>query len=393
MVFPVLRPEIQEYIKANEKTDVSLLALGKNPFPTVEWREIVAQIDGRQKSKEKLPTWYATANIVYPTKLSIEQTSSEKTAAYKAKLIAGSSIIDLTGGFGVDSYFFSKRFQSVIHCEVNSELSAIAENNFESLDINNIRCIAGDSTKVLSDLSLRFDWIYLDPSRRNDLKGKIFLLKDCLPNVPEQLNFYFQFSDKILIKTSPLLDISAGMKEMKFVKKIHIVATDNEVKELIWEIEKNYILYPEIVTVNFQKETSQNFSFVLNQAVVAKLGVLKTYLYEPNRAIMKSGGFDQVSVRFNIDKLHPNSHLYTANELIDFPGRVFRIDNILPYQKKEIKKYLASKKANIAVRNFPESVHEIRKKWNISDGGELYCFFTTDVNDVKIMLLCSKIKE
>ncbi len=362
-----------------------------NPFPGLKWTTILEQIEGKQKSESKLPSWFKTDGIVFPHKISIEQTSSEITAAYKTSLISGESIIDLTGGFGVDAYYFAKRFKRVIHCEMNEELSSIVAHNFTQLQVNNVKCIPGDSESILKNMTHRFDWIYVDPSRRNDSKGKVFMLKDCSPNVPELIDYYLKFSNKILIKTAPILDIVAGFNELKFVKAIHIVAVDNEVKELLWEISAENELPVEIYTVNIKDNNSEYFQFQWTKKEISPIYSLpKKYVYEPNSAIMKSGGFDEVSIQFGLGKLHPNSHLYTADELIQFPGRFFTIAQVIPYQKKEIKTALEGKKANVTTRNFPETVDQIRKKWKISDGGELYCFFTTDLNNNKIVLLCNK---
>ena len=392
MQLDILQTEIQAFIKGNTAATISKLALKKNPFPAVGWIEILTQIDSRQKAKDKLPTWFASDKIVYPPKISIEQTSSERTAAHKARLVSGSSIIDLTGGFGVDCFYFSKQFDSVVHCEMNQDLSEAVKHNFEHLQVYNIECFTGDSAQILVDLGRKYDWIYIDPSRRNDHKGKVFMLQDCLPNVPELLDFYFRFADHILIKTAPILDLSAGINELKFVKSVHVIAVDNEVKELLWEISKNYESAIEINTTNIKKEDSEQFSFEWNNNDhTATYGLPETYLFEPNAAIMKSGGFAEISAQFGINKLHVNSHLYTSEKRITFPGRSFMIDAILPYQKKELKAKLEGKKANVTTRNFPDSVEEIRKKWKISEGGSLYCFFTTDQNNNKIVLLCSKI--
>jgi hypothetical protein len=387
---PFLNPEIQQFINANTGQDVSKLALQKNPFPNSSWIEIINQIAAKSKAKDKLPTWFSTANIIYPAKISIEQASSEKTALYKAGLVSGKSLIDLTGGFGVDDYYFSKQVGKVIHCEINSELSEIVKHNFEMLDAANIECISGDSEMILKDLNQQFDWIYIDPSRRNDAKGKVFMLRDCLPNVPDLFDFYFGYAENILIKTAPILDISAGISELKNVKRIHIAAVENEVKELLWEIKKGFSGAIEIKTINIQS-SNEIFNFVWDESALPVFGLPRKYLYEPNSAIMKSGGFDAIGVHFNLEKLHPHSHLYTADEKIDFPGRVFEIRNIVPYQKSAMK-LLENKKANITTRNFPDSVETIRKKWKIKDGGDQYCFFTTDQNNHKIVLICTKIK-
>jgi hypothetical protein len=256
----------------------------------------------------------------------------------------------------------------------------------------NITCISGDSTQILTELNQKFDTIYIDPSRRNDVKGKVFMLKDCLPNVPNLLDFYFQYASKIMIKTAPILDISAGLSELKFVKTIHIVAVENEVKELLWEIEGKYEEQITIKTINFNKDKEETFEFQWQSNPTSTYSLPKKYVYEPNSAIMKSGGFAQIGNQFGLNKLHQHSHLYTSDELIDFPGRIFQINQFFNYSNTNMKQNFVDLQSNITTRNFPETVSTIRKKWKIKDGGKVYSFFTTDKNDIKIVLLCSKIK-
>ena len=388
----ILKHEIQAFINANVGKSISKLALQKNPFPEVNWITILNQIEAKTKAKDKLPNWFSAENIIYPSKISIEQTSSEKTASYKASVVSGDSLIDLTGGFGVDDYYFSKKIKNVAHCEINLELSAVVKHNLEQLNVSNIVCYAGDSLDTLNSLNTRWDWIYIDPSRRNDAKGKVFLLKDCLPNVPENIEFYFNNSDAILIKTAPLLDISAGLSELQHVKAIHIIAVENEVKELLWELHASFFGNTTIKTINLTKDKTDTFDFILNEdSKFPNFSLPQKYLYEPNSAIMKSGGFDEVGSFYNLNKLHKHSHLYTSADLISFPGRIFQIQNSFPYNKTEMKSFLENTQANITTRNFPDSVESIRKKWKIKDGGNLYCFFTTDENNDKIVLICTKI--
>ena len=388
----ILKHEIQAFINANVGKSISKLALQKNPFPEVNWITILNQIEAKTKAKDKLPNWFSAENIIYPSKISIEQTSSEKTASYKASVVSGDSLIDLTGGFGVDDYYFSKKIKNVAHCEINLELSAVVKHNFEQLNVPNITCYAGDSLDSLNTLNTKWDWIYIDPSRRNDAKGKVFLLKDCLPNVPENLDFYFNNSDAMLIKTAHLLDISAGLSELQHVKAIHIIAVENEVKELLWELHASFFGNTTIKTINLTKDKTDTFDFILNEdSKFPNFSLPQKYLYEPNSAIMKSGGFDEVGSFYNLNKLHKHSHLYTSADLISFPGRIFQIQNSFPYNKTEMKSFLENTQANITTRNFPDSVESIRKKWKIKDGGNLYCFFTTDENNDKIVLICTKI--
>ena len=388
----ILQKEVQDFIHSNLFSDVQHLALKKNMFPELDYKIILNQIVSKGKSKDKLPTWFSTEGIIYPEKISIEQTSSEKTAKYKAEIVSGSSLIDLTGGFGIDDFYFSKKIFKVIHCEINPDLSAITTHNFKKLDAKNIHCISGDSYDILEKSNQTYDWIYIDPSRRSSFKGKVFLLADCVPNVPELLDFYFEKSDQILIKTAPILDISSALRELKFVKNIHIVSVDNEVKELLFELKKNYSEKISIKTIDFGKKIAQFETFLSEETPNLHFGLPKKYLYEPNSAVMKSGSFDLISSRFNVAKLHSHSHIYTSDELIDFPGRVFKIEHNFPYNKENLK-LLQNQKCNITTRNFPETVENIRKKWKIKEGGNHYCFFTTDINNQKIVLLCKKIQQ
>ena len=382
----------QEFINNNLDSDITKLLLQNPKFDNVSIKEIVEQIEAKKKCKTKLSTWFNTPNIYFPNKLNIEQTSSESTAEYKSQLVSGTSMIDLTGGFGVDAYYLSKVFKNVIYCETNGGLSEIVAHNYNSLDVNNIETINTDGIEYLKSASEVYDWIYIDPSRRHDTKGKVFFLKDCLPNVPEHLDTLFGYSNNIIIKTAPLLDIKAGLRELHSVKEIHVVALDNDVKELLWVLEKGYSDSIEVKTLNLKKDENQEFTFQIEDEVdaIAQYSEPRSYLYEPNGSILKSGAFKLVSEKLGINKLHGNSHLYTSNELIDFPGRRFKIEKTLPYNKKLLKKEFSFSKANISIRNFSESVEQLKKKFNLRDGGTIYLFFTTDVNEKRIVLVCSK---
>ncbi|SNR38078.1 class I SAM-dependent methyltransferase [Lutibacter flavus] len=387
----ILNKKIQEFINSNLKSDITKLVLKGSPFVNVSIQEIAEQIITKNKCERKLPTWFSAENIYYPNKLNIEQTSSETTAKYKANLVSGNSLIDITGGFGVDAYYFSQKIKEVTHCEINKELSEIVSHNYEQLNAENIKTQIDDGIEFLKNSNEKFDWIFTDPSRRNDAKGKVFLLKDCLPNIPENLAVLFEKSDHLLIKVSPILDITSAINELNFVKEIHIVAVENEVKELLFLLQKNYTQQIKIKTTNFNKKEIHNFNFTFNEESQATFSEPKKYLFEPNAAILKSGGFNQISEQLKIDKLHSQSHLYTSQNVIDFPGRSFEIKNCISYDKKQLKKLIPSKKANITTRNFPETVAQIRKKTGLKDGGNQYLFFTTNCNSEHIVLICEKV--
>ncbi len=388
----ILQTDVQNFIANNLQTDVVAILLKKVTFKSVSTKELVAQIEAKKKCKEKLSTWYNTIDIYYPNKLNIEQTSSEITATYKASIVEGGSLIDITGGFGIDSYYFSKKITKVTHCEINEGLSKIAAHNFSILKVNNIECFPESGLDILKNTPKIIDWVYIDPSRRNDVKGKVFLLSDCIPNVPEHLPLLFTKTNNILIKTSPLLDFSIGIKELKFVKEIHVVAVKNEVKELLWVLEKEYTGTITIKTINYRKTKAETYSFTLNNEKESIPDYTKplSYLYEPNAAVLKAGAFKIVGNSYKLSKLHEHSHLYTSEELQDFPGRIFKIQQCLAYHKKTIQK-LGIKKANITTRNFPDSVAKIRKTFKIKDGGDSYLFFTKDLDNNYIILVCKKI--
>ena len=365
--------------------------LKNHGFSGVDSKELAQQIEAKEKCREKLPIWFNTPGIYYPKKLNIEQTSSELTARYKAEIVSGNSLLDLTGGLGVDSYFFSLKTDRVTYCEIDADLAEIAQHNFKVLRRDNIETYVGDGLAHLPQIRIKPDWIYIDPSRRNDLKGKVFLLSDCLPNVPGNLDPILEGGHHIMIKTSPLLDIAAGLRELQSVKEIHIVSVKNEVKELLWVLQSGHQGDLKIKTVNLLPSGKELFDFSMSdeKEVFPQYSAPLTYLYEPNSAILKSGAFKLIGLRFKLYKLHEHSHLYTGNSLISFPGRRFRIERQIPFNKKAIQDLNISK-ANITIRNFPLSVAEIKKRFKISDGGEDYLFFTTDMYGNRIVLRCSK---
>ena len=282
--------------------------------------------------------------------------------------------------------------KEVSHCEINEKLAQIAIHNFNELGVKNIQNFPIDGIKYLQESKHFYDWIYIDPSRRNDAKGKVFLLSDCLPNVPENLDLLFKYSNNIAIKTSPLLDFSVGISELKQVKEIHVVALENDVKELIWILEKDYKDIIKIETINIGKQKMDTFSFNFSEEKEATTtyNLPQQFLYEPNAAILKSGAFKILGEKLNLSKLQVNSHLYTSNYIeSNFPGRIFKIEKSIPFNKKALRELKISK-ANITTRNFPESVANLRKKFKIKDGGDIYLFFTTTMNNDLTVLFCRK---
>lgn len=387
----LLNTVVQEFIDSNLNSDISSLLLKGIDFLGVSSKEIIEQIEAKKRSEKKLPTWFNTKNIYYPNKLNIEQTSSEVTANYKANLVSGESLIDLTGGFGIDAYYFSKQVDSVIHCEINEQLSEIVSHNFRALYVPNIECLSENGIDALKRIDKPFDWIYVDPSRRDESKKKVFLLSDCTPNVKTFQELFLKYAKNVMIKISPLLDIKATYQDLKNAKELHIVAVNNEVKELLWILESDFNSDLKIKTINLIKSKKQVLEFNLEDEFNLEIDYSQplAYLYEPNSAILKAGAFNTVSNLLKLPKLHKHSHLYTSTDLIEFPGRRFKIEKCLPFNKKAMAKE-SIRKANVTTRNFPISVGDIRKKMKLKDGGDIYLFFTTNINDEKTIIICSK---
>jgi 16S rRNA G966 N2-methylase RsmD len=334
-----------------------------------------------------LPLWYKTAKVYYPSKQAIEQASSELTANYKSNLVSADKLIDLTGGFGVDSYFFSKKIKHVIHCEQNIELSGIASYNSELFGAYNIQFIKQDSLDYLKNINEFFDIIFIDPSRRIKTK-KVFLLKDCEPDVIRNSTLLLSKANRIIIKTSPLLDIQSGLRELKHVSEIHVISIKNDCKELLWIIDRNFEDEPNMHCAAISESGMQTFSFKLSMErslILKSYSVPLDYVYEPDVALLKSGCFKLIAEKFGIKKLHPNTHLYTSSELKeDFIGRKFRVISCMPY--KNFSKNNSLDKANIISRNFPLSPEEIKKKHHVRDGSLNYLLFTTGLSNQLLVI-------
>lgn len=359
---------------------------------------MVLQIKARQKAKLKLPEWFENENIIFPKMLSVEQCSSEITAKFKANLVSGETLIDLTGGMGVDVAYMSKNFKKAFYFEQNTDLLTVTKYNFEQLGIKNVAFLAGNSVEKLSEIpSTNFNqnsWIYLDPHRRDDSGSKVVRLQDCEPNILAIKNLLFEYTDNILLKASPMLDIDLAILDLGNVSRVYVVAVENEVKEVLFHLEKNTPEKVILNAINLIKTNSATLSFTKSEEKNAgiKLGSPQQYLYEPNAAILKAGGFRFVAQHFDLQKIAPHSHLYTSEELAEnFQGRVFKIITVCKLDKKEISKHLSENKANITIRNFPLTVQQIRDKLKLADGGSEYLFATTDTQNQKIVIICKKL--
>jgi 16S rRNA G966 N2-methylase RsmD len=389
----LLAKSVQDYINANLNADVNQIALAKSSFEGITSAELATQITAKKKSEKKLPTWFNATDIYYPPVLSIEQTSSEITAQYKSKLAQGDTLIDITGGFGIDAYHFSKKVKAVTHCEINPDLSAIAKYNAQALQANNIEFRAEDGIAYLQNANTSFDTIYVDPARRAE-KGKVFMLKDCTPNIVSDLDVLLEKSNRIIVKTAPILDISAGLSELKQVSEIHIVSVKNECKELLWVIDKDFNQDTKFVAVTLNNGIEKHFTFFRSSAngsvQFADVLPVGDYLYEPDAALLKSGAFNLIGSTYNLLKLHPQTQLFisaTVNK--DFPGRIFKIEARLT--TGDLKK-LGNLKGNVIVRNYPAKPEDLVKKYKIKADQDQFLIFTKAANGENIIIKVSIIQ-
>lgn len=389
--------ETSQFIHEHAGADIHQLLLQSSRFPLVDMPLAIRQIAGRQKIQHKVPLFYNTSEILYPAQLSLEQASSETTAQYKSSLCEGNLLVDLTGGFGVDCCFMSAHFSKAVYVERQSELCDLAKHNFSALGFQHIAVVNCETEKYLSEMEMA-DWIFIDPARRSISGKKVVMLTDCEPDVTALLPVLKAKAKRIMLKLSPMMDISVVLEQLSCVTEVHIVAVENECKEILLIIgsHKNELI--RIKTVNFLKNNQKHFfEFELGeeqQAVSLFSSEIQRYLYEPNAAIMKSGAFKLIGSKFGLRKLNKNTHLYTSDELIsDFPGRILEVQKIWGNSKKEWKKNLEKiSKANISTRNYPIQVDELRSKLKLKDGGDTYLYACTLANEEKTIIELVKLK-
>lgn len=390
---------IWKFVEKNKQQSVSQLLLSKQKLTNDELKFAVRQIEGAQYAKRKIPSWYEVDRIQYPLHISLEQCSSEVTARYKASLISGENFVDLTGGFGVDCAFIAESFKSGVYVEQQKYLQEIVAYNYKLLGLTCIDCVNDKTEHFLSQLS-KVDAIFIDPARRAIDGGKVVTIADCEPNILELLPILKAKCSTLLIKLSPMLDITLALNQLgENVATIHVVSVNNECKELLFLLDFTKTnTQPLLTCVNFNGVDKQIFSFTIEkerETIPTLSSSIESYLYEPNTSILKSGAFNILTKQFNIKKLHINSHLYTSSEQIDnFPGRIFKVVETYSFDKQSLKS-LKNKllKANLAIRNFPSSVENLRKKLKIKEGGQDYLFATTTADDRHRLIHCVKVSH
>jgi len=394
LIEALLTPKVQIFIRDHENDDPATLMLRAKQYSDIPLKEAVEQIQSRKKAKVKLPTWYVANHLIYPPPLSLEQSSSAITAEYKASLFSGKKFVDLTGGMGIDFSFLSKSFKKGFYIERQANLVEIAQHNMKCLGLKSAEFHHAEAEDFLNQTSEKFDLIFLDPARRGSHDQKVFRIEDCEPNVLSLLPLMKAKGSSVLIKTSPLLDIKGAVKDLGGATQVHVVAVNNEVKELLFIIDANANENPMIKAIDLTNtEVEFEFNYAEEQNTNLAHGSIENYLYEPNVAILKAGAFKSIAARLGLIKLHVNSHLYTSKTLVtNFPGRSFKVIREINLNKKELRKALPSMKANITVRNYPMTVEQIRKKTSLADGGNQYIFATTDQSGKKVVL-CEKVDQ
>jgi len=391
-----MNQETKQFILENIDANIHQLSLQSARFPLVDMPLAIRQINGKQKIKAKVPLFYNTDEILYPVQLSLEQSSSESTANYKSSLCEGNTLVDITGGFGVDCCFMSERFKQAIYIERQEELCKLASHNFKALNKLHIRVIHAETENYLTKME-HADWVFIDPARRSSSGKKVVLLSDCEPDISTLSTLLLQKATRVMIKLSPMMDITAAINELPNTNEIHIISVDNECKEVLLLLDQEKHTDQKIRTINFGKNNkTEVFEFYQEEEAEAQIKYATTaekYLYEPNASIMKSGAFKLIAKQFGLHKLHKNTHLYTSVKLsLDFPGRIFKVQNQWANSKKELKELTEKNpKANISTRNYPLSVDELRKKLKIKDGGEVYLLGCTVGVDQKVIIECIKL--
>ncbi len=387
----------QEFIQEYADADLSQLRLKKIEADfDVAWA--ILQIEARKKIRTKLPLWASHSDVIFPSTLSTEQSSSEPTASYKQALILPGDLADLTGGLGVDSFYFSQRATRVTYVERFPEYCRAAEHNFKALQALNIEVLCDDCERFLAENSHRFQTIYLDPARRGSENKRLFSLADCEPNVVALFPRLTACCQRLIVKVSPMVDVSAAVALLPSITEVHIVSVKNECKEVLLIVDPSIDTPLTIHCANV--EASHRVSlFVFHpdreRALPHSAGCtgLGKYLYEPNASIMKAGAYKSVAERFGVSKLQINSHLYTSSDYSsDFPGRKFEVIETIPFNAQEIKglsrRYA---KINLSTRNFPLTVNELQKRLKVKDGGDFYLFATTLSNNDKVLIIGKKV--
>ncbi len=391
-----LSPETLDFIRRHRTDDVHALALQAARHPGIDLPFALQQIAGWQAARHKLPRWAATEGIVYPAHLSMEQCSSEATALFKAGVLGtGDSMVDLTGGFGVDCSYLARGFRQAVYVERDAALCDLARHNFPLLGCPHVEVCRAEAEDYLRTMAPA-DMIYLDPARRDSHGSRTVAIADCTPDVTSLLPLLLQKGACVCVKLSPMLDIAQALHDLPSVEQVFVISVQGECKELLLLLRRPAVSGQAAFScVNLTHGATSCFRFTAGEEREAECRFtpeVRAYLYEPGASLLKAGAFRLPAVRYDMEKLHPNSHLYTSDMLVpDFPGRTFAVESVCTFGKKELKALTSSlERANLTVRNFPASVAELRKRLRLREGGDTYLFATTLADGRKVIVKCKK---
>lgn len=386
--------EVFEFLLEHENDELYRLALKKSPFLNLEMKELVQQIEGRRIAKKKFPFLSDYKKYHFPRKESLEQASSEVAAIYKTTLIKeGYSFIDLTGGMGIDSYLLGKDFKRTVYVEPQEQLYHSTKYNYQVLGYLQCELIHSTCEAYMQETDEHFDWVYLDPSRRIAGSRKTSI-DNYAPNIVELQDSLKRMGDNILVKLSPMQDISECMAKISDIEKIIVLSIDSEIKELLIHIVPDTKEMPTISAVDISGRRKDEFSFdYTKRHIQENLGGIQLYLYQPSPTLVKAELQNRYAERFSLKKAHPNTHLYFSNELHeDYFGRIFLVEKSIRLNKKELRKDLPEMKANVISKNHPLKAKEIYKKYKIKSGGSHYLIAFTETVSGPISILCKRIK-
>jgi hypothetical protein len=395
-------PDEIRFVQQHLSEEPAALALQLRRYPKLDAIRVLRQVAGFREMAKKVPSWASCEGLVFPERLSLEQCSSEPTAAYKAALVDRIGGIhqcaDLTGGFGVDFAFLAKGKDKACYVERQKALCDLAEHNFNALGLTRAEVFRGDGLHWLKTRHEKWDLLFLDPARRDAHGGKVVAVSDCEPDVATVLPLLLSKSRWLLVKLSPMLDIRMALSQLPSTEEVHVVSVDGECKELLFLLSAKPSLQPLMLhCVNLRSNApDQYYAFTYEaeqEAVVAYTNAPSGYLYEPNASVLKAGAFNVTALEFGLQKLHPNSHLYVSDALhMSFPGRIFVLEAVFPVHPKQLKERLGGElRANLTVRNFPQTVAELRKRSGLKEGGSVYLFATTLSDEKKVFLKCRKV--
>ncbi len=394
--FTPLTEDELSLVMTNLGSDPAQLALKLHGKTGIDGQKIVEQVVARQKAKSKLPDWYSSDKLFFPPPVSVEQASSQATARYKASLVAGEHLTDLTTGMGVDAFYFSKRFNKVTGYEIDARLASITAYNLEVLEAHNVGIVnkSGENPG-----QAKSDCIFVDPSRRDAQKRRVAAFEDSSPNILELLPRLAHLAPEIMVKSSPLVDIDLAVSQLQWVSEVHVPGYQKECKELVFILRPHLPRHnPQInaVVIDGEGTPVRRHAFTRQEeaSCAPVYGDPAGYLYEPHPAFMKAGGFNLIAREYGLVKIAANSHLYSSEELkADFPGRVFSVKGVADAARFSPKKWLREEKANLTLRNFPSNPDDLRKKWRLKDGGQDYLFATTLASNKKVVIITERIES